>query len=92
MCKSIIPYIEIQKEHVIFGSIFRNYKDIKSFISSTTHAMDVGALTPFLGIRRTRKINEFYERVSVHGCIRHIFVQEVWLMIPVGLLNDIITF
>jgi len=50
MCESIMPYIEIQKGRDIFGSLFRNYKDIESFISCTTHAMDVGALTPFLGI------------------------------------------
>jgi len=49
MCESIMPYIEVQKERAIFGSLFRNHQDIKSFVSCTTHAMDVGALTPFLG-------------------------------------------
>ena len=54
--------------------------------------MDVGALTPFLGFRGARKTNEFYERVSVRVCIPHIFVREVWLMMPLGLLNDIMNF
>jgi hypothetical protein len=54
--------------------------------------MDVGALTPFLGFRRTRKTYEFYERVSVHVCIQHIFDLEALLMIPIGLLKDITIF
>lgn len=45
-----MPYIEVQKELVILESLFRNNTYIKPFISCTTHAMDVGALTPFLGI------------------------------------------
>ena len=54
--------------------------------------MDVGALTPFLGIRRTRKTYEFYERVSVLGCIHLIFDREALLMIPFGLLKDVMIF
>jgi hypothetical protein len=92
MCKSIIPYIEVQNVLVIFESLFRNNTNIESFISCTTHAMDVGALTPSLGLRRARKINEFYERVSELGCIQHTFDQEAWLMMPVGILNDIMNF
>jgi hypothetical protein len=49
MCKNIIPIINILNGHVIFVLIFGNNKDIESFISYTTHAMDVGALTPSLG-------------------------------------------
>ncbi len=45
-----MPYIEVLNVHVIFVSIFGNYSNIKSFTCCTTHAMDVGALTPFLGI------------------------------------------
>jgi hypothetical protein len=41
--------IEILQELVVSVYLFRNYKNIKSFIAITTHAMDVGALTPFLG-------------------------------------------
>jgi hypothetical protein len=54
--------------------------------------MDVGALTPSLGIWREGKVNEFYERVSVHVCIARSFDQEVWHTIPKGLLKDIMIF
>ena len=65
---------------------------LNHLLAVTTHAMDVGALTPFLGIWRTRKTYEFYERVSVLVCIQLIFVQEVLHMMPIGLLNDIMSF
>lgn len=84
--------MEILREHVIYVIIFRDNTHIESSISDTTHAMDVGALTPFLGLRRARKTNEFYERVSVHVCTLHIFALEASLLIPIGLLNDIIIF
>lgn len=45
-----MPNIEIQNVHVIYESFSRNYTYIKSFTCCTTHAMDVGALTPFLGL------------------------------------------
>lgn len=51
--------------------------------------MDVGALTPSLGLRGTRKANEFYERVSVLVCIQLTLGQAEWLTIPLGLLKDI---
>jgi hypothetical protein len=65
-----MPILEILKEPAVFVIVLRDYKDPESSSSYTTHAMDVGALTPSLGIRRTRKVNEFYERVSVLVCIR----------------------
>jgi hypothetical protein len=85
-----MPYIEILKEHVIFEALLRNNKNIKSPTCCTTHAMDVGALTPSLGFRGTRKTYEFYERVSVLECMQHTFARAECLMIPIGLLNDII--
>ena len=87
-----MPYIDIQNVLDIFESLFRNNENIKSSISCTTHAMDVGALTPFLGIWRAWKAYEFYERVSVLECIQHTLGQEALRMMPIGLLNDIMNF
>ena len=70
-----MPYIELQNEHVIYVTISRNYTYIESFTCNTTHAMDVGALTPFLGFRGKRKTYEFYERVSVQECMLHLLDQ-----------------
>lgn len=58
----------IQIDQEMYVLIFRNNAYIKSLASNTTHAMDLGALTPFLGLRRERKITEFYERVSELVC------------------------
>lgn len=56
-----------------------------------THAMDVGALTPFLwGFEEREKLMEFYERVS--GARMHAaYVRPggVAFDLPHGLLNDI---
>lgn len=60
----------------------------------TTHAMDVGALTPFLwGFEEREKLFEFYERVS--GARMHAaFIRPggVAFDLPLGLLNDIYLF
>lgn len=59
-----------------------------------THAMDVGALTPFLwGFEEREKILEFYERVSgarMHA--NYIRPGGVSQDIPLGLLSDIFEF
>ena len=58
------------------------------------HAMDVGAMTPFLwAFEEREKLMEFYERVS--GARMHsAFIRPggVALDIPIGLLNDIAIF
>ena len=67
---------------------------LNHLLAVTTHALDVGALTPFLwGFEEREKLMEFYERVSgarMHAAyIRPGGVSED---IPVGLLEDISRF
>tara|TARA_B110000261_G_C13073875_1_gene353272 strand:- start:1911 stop:2162 length:252 start_codon:yes stop_codon:yes gene_type:complete len=63
-------------------------------MSLTTHALDVGALTPFLfGFEEREKLMEFYERVSgarLHAA--YIRPGGVSKDLPKGLLNDIYYF
>lgn len=60
----------------------------------TTHAMDVGALTPFLwGFEEREKLMEFYERVSgarMHAA--YIRPGGVAFDLPKGLLSDVYNF
>jgi len=63
-------------------------------LALTTHAMDVGAITPFLWVFEEReKLMEFYERVS--GARMHAAYFRpggVSYDLPVGLLDDIFIF
>lgn len=73
---------------VLFSELTRILNHI---LAVTTHALDVGALTPFLwGFEEREKLMEFYERVSgarMHAAyIRPGGVHED---LPVGLLKDI---
>lgn len=67
---------------------------LNHLLAVTTHALDVGALTPFLwGFEEREKLMEFYERVS--GARMHAaYVRPggVASDLPVGLLNDIYAF
>jgi len=67
---------------------------LNHLLAVTTHALDVGALTPFLwGFEEREKLMEFYERVS--GARMHAaYVRPggVSADLPVGLLNDIYVF
>lgn len=67
---------------------------LNHLMAITTHAMDIGALTPFLwGFEEREKIMEFYERVSgarMHAA--YIRPGGVAFDIPQGLLNDIYLF
>ena len=76
---------------VLFLEITRILNHI---LSLTTHALDVGALTPFLwGFEEREKLMEFYERVS--GARMHasyIRPGGVHQDIPIGLLDDIYKF
>ncbi|KAJ3042959.1 NADH dehydrogenase Fe-S protein subunit 2 ndufs2 [Rhizophlyctis rosea] len=73
---------------VLFAEITRILNHI---MATTTHALDVGALTPFLWMFEEReKLMEFYERVS--GARMH----AAWVRpggvasdLPIGLLEDI---
>merc|ERR1719454_2124778 len=75
----------------MFGEITRILNHI---MAVTTHALDVGALTPFLWLFEEReKMMEFYERVSgarMHAA--YIRPGGVSMDIPLGLLDDIYEF
>lgn len=67
---------------------------LNHLLAITTHALDVGALTPFLwAFEEREKLMEFYERVSgarMHAAyIRPGGVSED---LPLGLLDDIYSF
>jgi NADH dehydrogenase (ubiquinone) Fe-S protein 2 len=76
---------------VIFSELTRI---LNHLLAITTHALDVGALTPFLwGFEEREKLMEFYERVSgarMHAA--YIRPGGVSLDIPKGLLDDIFLF
>ena len=76
---------------VMFAEITRL---LNHLMTLTTHAMDVGALTPFLwGFEEREKLVEFYERVS--GARMHAaYVRPggVSQDLPLGLLDDIYAF
>lgn len=76
---------------VIYSELTRILNHI---LAVTTHAMDVGALTPFLWLFEEReKLMEFYERVSgarMHAA--YIRPGGVSQDLPLGLWNDIMQF
>jgi NADH dehydrogenase (ubiquinone) Fe-S protein 2 len=67
---------------------------LNHLMSLTTHALDVGAITPFLwAFEEREKVMEFYERVSgarMHA--NYIRVGGVYQDLPYGLLQDIYLF
>ena len=67
---------------------------LNHLMAVTTHAMDVGALTPFLwAFEEREKLMEFYERVSgarMHAA--YIRPGGIALDLPRGILNDIYLF
>lgn len=67
---------------------------LNHLMSLTTHALDVGAMTPFLwAFEEREKLIEFYERVSgarMHAA--YIRPGGISQDIPSGLLNDILIF
>ena len=87
-CK--VPY-RAKYIRVMFSEITRILNHIMSL---TTHALDVGALTPFLwGFEDREKLMGFYERVS--GARMHasyITPGGVTKDLPIGLLKDIYFF
>lgn len=76
---------------VLFSEITRI---LNHLMSLTTHALDVGALTPFLwAFEEREKLMEFYERVSgarMHAA--YIRPGGINQDIPIGLLDDIYFF
>jgi NADH dehydrogenase (ubiquinone) Fe-S protein 2 len=75
----------------LFGEITRL---LNHLLAVTTHALDVGALTPFLwGFEEREKLMEFYERVSgarLHSA--YVRPGGVSQDLPVGLCEDIYDF
>lgn len=67
---------------------------LNHLMAITTHALDVGALNPFLwGFEEREKIMEFYERIS--GARMHAaYIRPGGLTcdLPLGILNDIYEF
>jgi NADH dehydrogenase (ubiquinone) Fe-S protein 2 len=80
--------VRAQYIRVLFAEITRI---LNHLMAVTTHAMDVGALTPFLwAFEEREKLMEFYERVSgarMHAA--YIRPGGVSLDLPVGTLADI---
>ena len=83
--------LRAQYIRVLFDEITRI---LNHLMAVTTHAMDVGALTPFLwAFEEREKLMEFYERVSgarMHAA--YIRPGGVSLDLPKGLLADIFLF
>jgi NADH dehydrogenase (ubiquinone) Fe-S protein 2 len=83
--------LRAQYIRVLFAELTRI---LNHLMAITTHAMDVGALTPFLwAFEEREKLMEFYERVSgarMHAA--YIRPGGVSLDLPVGTLNDIYLF
>jgi len=90
LVKSSVP-IRAQFIRVIFLEITRI---LNHLLAVTTHALDVGAFTPFLwAFEEREKLMEFYERVSgarMHSA--YIRIGGVAQDIPLGLLEDIFMF
>jgi len=76
---------------VIFNEITRI---LNHLMSLTTHALDVGAVTPFLwAFEEREKLMEFYERASgarMHA--NYIRIGGVYQDLPLGFLNDLYLF
>nr|YP_010952427.1 NADH dehydrogenase subunit 7 [Ancyromonas sigmoides]WMQ52531.1 NADH dehydrogenase subunit 7 [Ancyromonas sigmoides] len=95
LCVEKLLHLQIplraQYIRMIFSEITRI---LNHLLALTTHAMDVGALTPMLwGFEEREKLMEFYERVSgarLHAA--YIRPGGVRLDFPVGLTEDIFMF
>jgi len=83
--------IRAQYIRVIFSEITRI---LNHLLAITTHALDVGAMTPFLwAFEEREKLLEFYERVSgarMHAA--YFRIGGVAYDLPINLLNDIFLF
>jgi NADH dehydrogenase (ubiquinone) Fe-S protein 2 len=83
--------VRAQQIRVLFAEITRI---LNHLMAVTTHALDVGALTPFLwGFEEREKLMEFYERVS--GARMHAaYVRPggVHRDLPLGLVDDLYAF
>jgi NADH dehydrogenase I D subunit len=89
--QSLVIPLRARYIRVLFSEITRI---LNHLLAITTHALDVGALTPFLwAFEEREKLMEFYERVSgarMHAA--YIRPGGVAQDLPVGLLEDIYKF
>jgi NADH dehydrogenase (ubiquinone) Fe-S protein 2 len=88
-------YLDIPERSKFIRVLFLEITRILNhLLSITTHALDVGAFTPFLwAFEEREKLMEFYERVSgarMHAA--YIRPGGVSLDLPLGLLDDIYLF
>lgn len=90
LCGLVVP-TRAQYIRVLFSEITRI---LNHLLAVTTHALDVGALTPFLwGFEEREKLMEMYERVSgarMHAA--YIRPGGVAQDLPIGFLEDVYTF
>lgn len=90
LSKNIVPF-KGKMIRILFSEITRI---LNHLLALTTHALDVGAMTPFLwGFEEREKLMEFYERVS--GARMHAAYFRpggVNQDLPTGLLEDIYLF
>jgi NADH dehydrogenase (ubiquinone) Fe-S protein 2 len=90
LLKCIVP-LRGKLIRILFSEITRI---LNHLLALTTHALDVGAMTPFLwGFEEREKLMEFYERVS--GARMHAAYFRpggVSQDLPIGLLDDIFLF
>lgn len=90
LLKCKVP-LRAQFIRVLFAELTRI---LNHLLAITTHALDIGAMTPFFwGFEEREKIMEFYERVS--GARMHAAYFRpggIAQDIPVGLLSDIFLF
>jgi NADH dehydrogenase (ubiquinone) Fe-S protein 2 len=90
LLKCFVP-LRAQYIRVLFSELTRI---LNHLLALTTHAMDVGALTPFLwAFEEREKLMEFYERVS--GARMHatfIKIGGIQSDLPLNLLEDIYKF
>jgi NADH dehydrogenase (ubiquinone) Fe-S protein 2 len=90
LLKKNVP-LRAQYIRVIFCELTRI---LNHLLSLTTHALDVGALTPFLwAFEEREKLMEFYERVS--GARMHAaYIRAGGLSqdVPLGFLSDVHAF
>lgn len=88
--QSFEPYVSFHPLPSLLGKYLPRSLHI-DLMAVLTHAMDVGALTPFLwGFEEREKLMEFYERVSgarLHAA--YVRPGGVAFDLPHGLLNDI---
>jgi NADH dehydrogenase (ubiquinone) Fe-S protein 2 len=91
--KLLICEIPLRAQYirVIFSELTRLMNHL---LAVSTHALDVGALTPFLwAFEEREKLMEFYERVSGARMHANYFrIGGVSFDLPIGLLNDIHSF